>query len=72
MKMLDRVGIALLGATALIAIVAFSYFVWPTPWEYTRQYPFVNRVLRSSGVMERSSPTGWKSFASEDEVWDYK
>ena len=37
------------------------YLVYPTPYEYTRQYPNVIRVNRFTGVRELSTPQGWKS-----------
>lgn len=44
-----------LGLTAL----AFLWFVWPSPYEYTRRAQDVWRVNRFTGVRERSSSTGW-------------
>jgi len=46
-------------AIALV-LSSFLYFVWPTPYEYTRQFPSVIRVNRFSGVEELSSASGWR------------
>lgn len=44
-----------------IGVLLFLYFVWPTPYEYTRKYPNVIRVNRFTGVSERPTDGGWKS-----------
>lgn len=52
--------------TALIAlaVLAFAYFVYPTPYEYTRRAPNVFRVNRFTGVREVSTANGWRKSSS--------
>lgn len=49
------------GLAVAVGLCVFSWFVWPTPWEYTRRAPDVFRIHRFSGVREVSSASGWIS-----------
>jgi len=46
--------------------IGFFGFIWPTPYEYTRKYPDVNRINRFTGVKEISTSAGWKTKAQID------
>jgi len=54
-------------ALLLLLGTAYAYFVWPTPWVYSREvsrgYSFDTRVHRISGKMERRFGTRWLSVA---------
>lgn len=41
--------------------IAFLWFAWPTPYEYTRRYPNVIRVNRFTGVTQHATADGWKT-----------
>lgn len=43
-----------------VAVVAVFYFVWPTPYEYTRKPPDIFRVNRFTGVRETATTDGWE------------
>ncbi|GIK33430.1 MAG: hypothetical protein BroJett009_24220 [Armatimonadota bacterium] len=47
------------GAAALLLL--FGWFVWPTPYEYTRKAPNVWRVNRFTGIQEISTDKGWRT-----------
>lgn len=51
----------LLVSAVLLAGIAFYYFIWPTPYEYTRDGKTVIRVNRFSGVRAYGSESGWSS-----------
>jgi hypothetical protein len=55
---------------AIITVIALLvlYFVWPTPYEYTRKYPNVIRVNRFTGASEKSTNSGWVRQVSKSEV----
>lgn len=42
-------------------ICGFLWFVWPTPYEFTRKFPEVVRVNRFTGISEQSTESGWKT-----------
>lgn len=45
---------------------AFLWFVWPTPYEYTRKAPDIWRVNRFTGVSELATDDGWMTKAEKD------
>ncbi|MBS1717738.1 MAG: hypothetical protein JSS72_08405 [Armatimonadetes bacterium] len=45
----------------VVAIGLFLFFVYPTPYEYTRKAPDVWRVNRFTGQRDISTADGWKS-----------
>ena len=45
----------------ILAGIACYYFIWPTPYEYTRDGETVVRVNRFSGVREYGSESGWNT-----------
>lgn len=46
---------------AILCLFAFFWYIWPTPYEYTRKAPDIYRVNRFTGVQEQGTPDGWKT-----------
>jgi hypothetical protein len=43
-----------------VGVGLFLFFVWPTPYEYTRKAPNIWRTNRFTGVKEQSTSDGWR------------
>ena len=57
-----------------VLILLFGWFVWPTPYAYTKDGEDLYRVNRFSGVKEISGGDGWQRVmtAEESEEWNRK
>lgn len=47
----------------ILALTAFSVFIWPTPYDYTHQGSARTRFNRFTGTAEYSNGNGWLSKA---------
>lgn len=54
-----RMNWQVLGIAA--AAIVFLWFVWPTPYEYTKSAHEIYRVNRWTGVKEIATGQGWAS-----------
>ena len=50
----------------LLMLLAFAYFVWPTPWQYLTHQSLATRIHRATGHAQVLTGDGWRSVRTDD------
>jgi len=52
----------LMKAGIFVAVIVFSFLVWPTPYRYTKSEGKPVRINRFTGNVEKLTDIGWKAL----------